>query len=483
MTDIPPQIFNSFVAIMLVGAVFALTLSVLATKKGQVQADMKEKTDDKFSTSVFREINRLPLSTHQQMQTVETIVGLFDKQLHKKLSGVSQELTAKYEKMIEEKDKTVKILEHDYKTVSQKYEEVDKNYRKLGTEKRKTEAIVHAMADGLIVVNKNGEVLLLNPAAEKLLGVKKEDRVGKSILSEVKDEQLVSFAKDISGSEEKEIIIQSPSEQTKMVLRTNNAVIESEEGETMGFVSVLSDVTKQRELDQMKSNFVANVSHELRTPLFTIQETISLLIDQTAGQSTPQQAKILTLAKKECERLARLINDLLDVHKIEAKQFQIKPSLFVLNDLVEHTIAGFQAWANSKKMTLEIKLPSHPIQVEADPDRISQVLTNLMGNALKYTPAGGKITVEVKTIKKPDSNNSEWLRVDVQDTGPGIPQKDKNRIFERFTQLGSAPATGTGLGLAIVKEMIEFHHGRVWVESENGAGSRFIFEIPLKFQP
>jgi signal transduction histidine kinase len=205
------------------------------------------------------------------------------------------------------------------------------------------------------------------------------------------------------------------------------------------------------------------------------------MLEKALGQINAEQEKVLGLAKKEIERLSQLINDILDLSKIEAGQLQLKPTVFQASDLLRQTAATFELWAKSKKVVLEIKIPAEPIEMKADPARLTQVLTNLMGNALKHTPSRGKVTLEVKKVRGPESSSPSSIQFSVQDTGPGISKKDQKRIFEKFVQLDSpahTEVTGTGLGLAISKEMVELHGGRIWVEGEEGKGSRFIFEIP-----
>lgn len=476
--DTSNQIFQSFLIIMAIAAILAVVLSNLATKKGKLKEGLKGAGEENLPLSLAQQLQKLPLPSQEKLEATKSIVQLFDQELQKQLNIKNQELNEKFTKVIEEKDKAVQAVEVQYKTVSEKYEAANKHLRKLGSEKKQTEEIVRSMAEGVIMVNDKGEVLLMNPAAEKLLGVNKGEKVGKSILSDLKEEQLVTLAQGSVGKEEREIILQSRNDATKKVLKASNAIIESEDGKTMGFVSVLSDVTKQKELDELKASFIASVSHELRTPLHSVRESLSLLLDKVGGSLNPQQEKLLTIASNNIERLSRLINDVLDLSKIEAKQLRLRVSTFRINDLITNTIDTFDAWAKSKQVVIESKLPE-PIDVDADQDRISQVLTNLIGNALKFTPIGGKITVEAK--KK--AGATPLIEISVQDTGPGVAKKDFERIFEKFVQLNTPQLqgiSGTGLGLAITKEIVLLHGGRIWVESELGKGSRFIFEILQK---
>ena len=415
LTTTPQQIIESFLYIMLAAAFMGIILVRMANRRGQIRTKLElrqvetEKTEEFFS-SLLQEMKKLPVPSKERIETTKAIVNLLDKEVEKKLKVATQDMDKKYEKIVEEKNKTVRLAQEQYSLINQKFESVNKNVKKLGAEKRQAEAIVKSIAEGLIVVDKNGNVLLMNPAAEKLLGAKKEEKIGKSILSELKEEHLVSMAKDLSsGSDEKEIVLQSQSDQTRKILRTSNAVIESESGQTIGMVSILSDVTRQKELDEMKATFLASVSHELRTPLHSIQESLSLLLDKVGGELTEKQQKILSIAERNIDRLSRLINDLLDISKMEAGQYRLKPVAFQVEELVQQILATFDAWAKSKMIGLESKLPSESISIEADQDRLTQVLTNLAGNALKFTPSGGRVKIEVKKNPGPTASAPPFI--------------------------------------------------------------------------
>ncbi len=474
-----PPIAQAFLLIIAIGVVFAFILANQAARKAAVDTTVSvqespEQTE--FLPSLLQALSKLPVSVDQRMEAAQSLTDLLDREVGR----AKQEVSQSYQKIVEEKEKSIKQAHEQIKIVNQKYEVLDKNYKKVDGEKKQTETVVHSMAEGVIVVNGKGEVLLMNPAAEKLLGVKKEQEIGKSILAEQKEERLVSLMKNISGSEEnKEIVLESQNDQTKKILRASNAIIESESGQTVGMVSVLSDVTREKELDELKSKFVSSVSHELRTPLYTVQEAISLLLDKSLGKINPEQERVLSLATREIQRLSRLINDVLDISKIEAREFHLKPTLFPLGDWVQQVVAGFDYWAKSKQISLETKLPGQPVVLEADRDRMTQVLTNLLGNAMKFTPSGGKIIVEAREKNKGASNT--WIEVGVRDTGPGIAKADQEKIFQKFVQLEKASAQGTGLGLTISKELVDLHKGRIWIESEEGKGSRFAFEIPQHY--
>ena len=321
-----------------------------------------------------------------------------------------------------------------------------------------------------------GEVVMMNHAAERLLGVKQQARIGKPLMENLSDEQLVSMAHNTEQGE-REIIVSANQDTTKKVLRASNAVVTDENGNTVGMVAVLSDVTKQRELDEMKSDFLSKVSHELRTPLIAMSHALSILIDQVAGPMSEEQQKFLEISQRNLDRLALLINDLLDLSKLEAKKMELRLAPMAVAGVIDSVILSLDAWAKSKQVMLATKIAQGLPEVPADAARVAQVITNLLGNAVKFTPANGTITVSADL-----TNDRNFIRVCVEDSGTGIAKEDLPKLFNKFQQVGERSASdvsGTGLGLAISKEIVELHHGKIWAESEAQQGARFIFTIPL----
>ncbi|MDD5584905.1 MAG: PAS domain-containing protein, partial [Candidatus Omnitrophica bacterium] len=215
--------------------------------------------DESLKKEVFSEICNLVESRQQGKEISQKVSAIFSRELEKRVSAQSQELTKKYETAIEQKVKSEEIAWEKYK--------------KVMVDKKQTEAVIRSIAEGLVVVDASGNVMMMNPAAEKLLGVSRKDKIGKPVMQNLRDEQLVSFAKGGPDQEDKDIELISGQSDTKKILRASTAVIENENGKTVGMVSVLSDITKQRELEDLKSKFVASVSHELRTPLVSVEKS------------------------------------------------------------------------------------------------------------------------------------------------------------------------------------------------------------------
>jgi signal transduction histidine kinase len=231
-----------------------------------------------------------------------------------------------------------------------------------------------------------------------------------------------------------------------------------------------------KELDRMKSDFVSHVSHELRTPLTAIKGAVDLMLREVAGPLTEKQIHYLSRVKSNTQHLARLINDLLDLSKIESGRIEVKSSCVSLTGLVHEAVEALRPVAAEKIIALEATLREPSILVWADRDKINQVLMNLIGNAIKFTPVQGKVTVSASR------NCDESVQVSVLDTGPGVPTDEREKIFAKFYRVAETNgdnSKGTGLGLAISKALVELHGGKIWVESEEGRGSTFSFTLPV----
>jgi len=367
---------------------------------------------------------------------------------------------------------------------------LEREKKRVVDEKERVDSIIRSIGEGLVVVDKDGKIQFMNPAAEKLLGLDQRGAKGIPIPQLMKGEHALVLAKGSLGDETdnitKEIEFRSASEETQRIVQASTAVIENQDGKTVGMVSVLTDITKQRQLDEAKSKFVAHVSHELRTPLLAIQESLSLLMGKEVGEVTPEQEKFISIAHRNITRLSRLVNDLLDVAKLEAGKIELRPIPFELKDMVHHAVETIRSWAESKGVAIEEVYPENPVPMVADPDRLTQVVTNLISNAIKFTPEGGRISVEMSPDQlAPGMAGEPHVAVSVQDSGIGISKADQQRIFEKFEQVSLASPKGvssTGLGLTIAKEIVELHRGKIWVDSDEGQGSRFTFVIPRQLR-
>lgn len=234
-----------------------------------------------------------------------------------------------------------------------------------------------------------------------------------------------------------------------------------------------------KKLDQLKSDFIASVSHEIRTPLNAVKESISLILDGIADPKQEKGKQILEIGKRNIDRLTTMIGDILDFSKLESGKLNLHLDQFQIQKLADEIAINFDGLAQKKHIKIAVHSEEGIPSVYIDADRIIQVLTNLVNNAIKFTPESGRITIRCEKL-------DNMVKVSVEDTGPGIPREDLGRIFEKFEQSEHANVQkghrGTGLGLTICRELVKLHHGRIWVESELGKGSQFLFTLPTSRQ-
>lgn len=330
------------------------------------------------------------------------------------------------------------------------------------------------MTDGVIATNRNGAIILLNTPALELLNVSRETALEMPITSLLGLDDEYTF-EDLVEQQDS-LILEIDQEERTSVLRVNFSVIQKEHGKIDGLIAVIYDVTEQEQIDQERREFVANVSHELRTPLTTMRSYLEALADG-ALQDPNIAPRFLNVAQNETERMIRLVNDLLQLSKFDSKDYEFNKEWI-------HFIRFFSLIIERFEMTKEqhvdfiSHLPDRDLYVEIDPDKITQVLDNIISNALKYSPEGGHITFSVDV-----NEEEELLYVSVKDEGVGIPRKDMEKIFERFYRVDKARTRklgGTGLGLAIAKEMVQAHGGDIWADSIEGKGTTITFTLPYK---
>ncbi|MFH1503944.1 MAG: ATP-binding protein [Candidatus Omnitrophota bacterium] len=248
------------------------------------------------------------------------------------------------------------------------------------------------------------------------------------------------------------------------------------EAETKEYAKKLEKANEQlKKLDQMKDNFISMVSHELRTPLTTMKEFTSIIADEIPGKLTKDQKEYIGIIQGNIDRLARLINDLLDISKIEAGKLELKKEFVNITKLVKDTVTTLKPKLDEKQIEIKTSFAIAQPNIYIDPDKIIQVFTNLISNAIKFTPEKGQIIVEI-------TDKEKEIECCVNDTGRGISREDIDKVFDKFQQFGRAAGAGTqgtGLGLAISKELIQAHKGEIRVESELDKGSKFIFTLPI----
>ena len=334
------------------------------------------------------------------------------------------------------------------------------------------EATLDSMVEGLVVVDPRGRIALANRAAEALFGFSRM-MVGGTLLETIRHHEVAELAARV-GAEgaviEHEVRIETP---TVRVLQINAVALRDTAGAAAGAVLVFHDVTRLRELEGVRQDFVANVSHELRTPLSLIKSTAETLLD--GAKDDPAVAtRFLEIIDKHANRLTLLIDDLLLLARLDSGRVEMKFQAWPLRDAAQDSLDDFGIMARARGVTLENAVPDDLI-ARADPERLRQVLSNLIDNAIKYGRPEGRVTIGGRPL------DEGRVELTVRDDGPGIPMEAKERVFERFYRVDKARSReqgGTGLGLAIVKNVMQAHGGEVHVESAPGAGTTFFLTLP-----
>jgi len=350
-------------------------------------------------------------------------------------------------------------------------------------ERKKLSVIIDGMKEGLIIVDENNHIMTMNKSACEMLEFHNytDARYAKEILADV-----LKYEQCADGHGEEDILITVPV--VKTIHKSVSPIYDASK-RMLGRALLLTDVTKEREFEQMKVDFVSIASHEFRTPITAIKEAISLVNEEMMGPLNDKQKKCLDIAMKDTERLADLVKDLFKISQIESGKIELKRSAIALAFVIREVVEKLRPKAEKKNIEIVHKIPQDIPGVFADPHQISSVLRNIMDNAIKFTPEGGRVTLDVGSrtldvtpatshVPRPTSH----VVVSVTDTGPGITAEDQEKLFHKFSQLDSSirrESTGAGLGLAIAKGIVEMHGGEIWIESEKGKGAAFKFTLPV----
>lgn len=347
----------------------------------------------------------------------------------------------------------------------------------IESERQRLDSVLRHMSDGVIATNRRNHVVLTNDRALELVGKTEHEVMGKSILSVLNLKDRYTFRQLSMMDEPIMMYFEGETPEELTIIKGETSVIQRESGFVSGMVWVLTDVTEHEKIENDRKQFVSNVSHELRTPLTSVRSYSEALADGAVDDPEISR-EFLNVIQQETDRMIRMITDLLSLSRMDAKQEKFDFELVDFTALVNHVLDRFDvivsSASSSKKYKIKRELTSLPVWIEADSDKIIQVIDNIINNAIKYSPNGGTITVRLMT-----SGNDVVLSI--QDEGIGIPQKALTRIFERFYRVDKARSRaqgGTGLGLAISKEVVARHHGRIWANSIENKGSTFFISFP-----
>jgi two-component system phosphate regulon sensor histidine kinase PhoR len=361
--------------------------------------------------------------------------------------------------------------------------EREKSLRDIATEKSKIKTIINCMGDGVLVCDRDGCIVLSNPAASRMLKISESSLIGNflsqcnlhSALSNIIQESLTTTDKSYT-SVSQELSI---GESGEFFLRAHTAPVRNDLSETLGSVTVLQDISHLKELDKMKSEFIAMVAHELRAPLAAVEQQLTVILNKMAGDVTAKQEQLLSRAKERTKGLLTLIKDLLDISKIEAGMMVQYKEPLVLQEVIQRVVDLMRVEAENKKIDLQFSTPPNIPLIHADRNSMEGIFTNLISNAIKYTPEGGRVGVTL-------SDEGGFVKAIVSDTGIGIKKEDLTRIFDKFYRVKTTETrqiVGTGLGLSIVKSIVDAHLGTISVESEEGGGTTFSVLFPKESNP
>jgi PAS domain S-box-containing protein len=353
-------------------------------------------------------------------------------------------------------------------------EDIEQSREAQEDEKNKVEAVLRSLTDGLIMIDQFGWISLINPEAELMLNVKKENVLLKR-LAEIEKTDIKKINEAIEkeeGVEKKEIKLEGSPER---ILEISTAPVVGVDKKILGQVIILHDITREKAIEKMKTEFVTIAAHQLRTPLSAVKWTLRLILDQDLGPISKEQAETLEKGYQSNERMIRLVNDLLNITRIEEGRFIYGLLKISFIDLIKETVDNFQTLAEMRHIKIKLQIPENDIEIMGDKEKMKLALQNLIENAISYSLSGNDVTISV------DCDNMN-LTVAIKDKGMGIQKNQQVRVFSKFFRGDNAvkmETEGSGLGLFLTKNIIERHGGKIWFESEEGKGSTFYFTLPL----
>ncbi|MBI4576795.1 MAG: PAS domain S-box protein [Planctomycetes bacterium] len=362
--------------------------------------------------------------------------------------------------------------------------------RELSREKDKVETIIHTMDEGLFTVDTDRNITYFTRAAERLTGFKAQEVLGRScrVLGLASCERECWLYDPPAGeagvaprggvTDDETVLVTQVIQE--LPVQRNARVLRDDDGQVTGGVEVFRDITKARELEQIKADFTSMIVHDLRSPVAAIKGLVELLENDEVEIDPSEEKEFYRMIGESSERMLGLVNDVMDVSKIEAGKLDLYPEPYGIGEAVESALEVAGVHAEKKGVEIVTDLESDLPSVHVDAERLVQVFTNLLTNSVKFTPEGGCITISARADGAL-ADGRVCVQVTVADTGVGIPAEELGQLFEKYKQVSSARSTkakGTGLGLVICKNIVEAHGGRIWVESEAGHGARFHFTVP-----
>ncbi len=351
-------------------------------------------------------------------------------------------------------------------------DELEATFNAIDLERKRLESVVEHLADGIIIVDAEGRVALMNLAAETMVGIKRAASIGRSYAEVLRDYELTAVVREGQSNSRIDAAPMTTIIEMGLPRRWVQAFsYPIPSGEPRLTLVVLRDITELRRTEAVRRDFVANVSHDLRTPIASLKALVETLLDGALDDPTVAR-DFLSRMEVEVDDLVRLVEELLHLSRVEAGQLELHTSPGAIGDVIRRVAERMEAQATLKEVDIIVDVPPDLPAAEFDAERIEQVLVNLMQNAIKYSPRRGHATMGASCV-------GDEIVVSVADRGPGLDPSDVERVFERFYKADrSRAASGSGLGLAIAKHMIQLHGGRIWVENDFGRGATFKFSLP-----
>jgi len=457
---------------------------------------------------IGRTENFLELAKKNPAELAQVLKSIVEKQkdieayiaaLEQKLIGLgfTQEAIKKIKEKLREskqvrvsEDELIRLrkLEREFqKTLEERVEdalrEVKKLNRKLSDEKERINTMLRQSSQGVVVIDKEGKVLSMNGMAEKALGLSLRDGQQKTLKDIVRSGQVLSMVSDWQSETDevtpKEVKILVGDDKARDMISQSSAVIENQDGKAIGTFSSLPETVAKEDLEKRRIEIIESLGHDLKTPIVAAKQSLAVLMvsEEFLSGLNEQQRELLNISKRNVERMERMVKTILDARQLEAGKVILRKESINISKLIKDAIDLLKSWASDTKIQPGLSVEEIG-EIEIDWERIYQVISNLVSNALKFTPEGGHIDVNAKVEGElPDA----FVRISVADSGIGIKKSDLGIIFNKYEQVSlqrPKGEIGLGLGLAICKSIVELHGGKIWAESEEGKGSTFIFTLP-----
>jgi PAS domain S-box-containing protein len=465
----------NFLTLRIMGPISELEKGVRIIGKGNLDYTLKIKTGDELE-KLAEEFNKITEKLKDSMRELEEIRASLELKVAERTKEIREKM-GELKLKTEELEIKTKELENSRRALMNISEDAEAARIEAIEERDKTLAIIQNFADGLMVLDKEGKVLLVNPMFEQLLKIKRSEIEGKSI-KDLRERAFLKKAIDIIFKREKIVKVKreefSPFPEKTYELTTVPLIREKEK---IGHLAIFHDISREKLIEKMKTEFVSFSAHQLRTPLSAIKWSLKMFLDGDLGKITKEQKSFISKTYEANEKMIELINDLLDVTRIEEGRYIFKPEFLQLEEIIQKVVKSLKGEIEKKEIKFKLEKPKEKLpKIKMDEEKIALAFQNLLENAIIYTPRGGKVKVSIKKLKNE-------VEISVKDNGIGIPKGQQKRVFSKFFRASNAmkmETRGTGLGLYITKNIIEAHGGKIWFESEEGRGSTFYFRLPIK---